>query len=672
MSNLAPNLFARRFQELMEIGRAKLPSLAPEWTDYNAHDPGITLMELLAYTAEAQLYSLSRLRRDERAAYAAMLGLTAAGTQGATGLIWPDRLDPNSPATTFSKTVVIGEETVINVVGADIPTFRPTHKLLWVPGRIERLETRGARGRKTDHTAINRRGDLPFFPFGERTGRRNVLALTFECRDDAGLFGRNREKMKGALWSIGVLAAPPNLATSAQTTTSTLGPQASRLLLTAASDSAPGKRDACDPRTHAHLSATLITDEETFPVRIVSDSTQGFLFTGVLLLDLDSVTGSPKTFTIELQSKTGFPRPPRVLRIEPNVVPILQGQTVFRELQVATGIPDWSFQLGVPGLRFGEGEEPIEIEIAEPTGTTSWSRCDSLTDRGPDENVYELDLKTATVTFGNGINGRMPPAESQVFVTYSVSDGEAGRVARNRKWKVGGFAGTFGVNPDPTSGGVGAAGWIEQRREARRRSRDDHALVSVNDIVAAAMALPLLEVARAWIPAPGDNAPRTGVTTLIAMRSRPDGKEPEQPPETRGWLDGIRSQLAPRIPLGTRLLVKAPRYVEFSIHAVVESEMGRDPSAIKTAVEDELQQRLMLVDSAAGTSTRQPGVPVTRRDVAAWLRTVNGVKRVVQLQLRGADNKEQDTIVVPQTGLPRWNSTSSTIEVKRPQPGRSR
>ena len=51
---------------LIEIGRAKLPSLAPEWTDHNAHDPGITLMELLAYTAEAQLYSLSRLRRDER------------------------------------------------------------------------------------------------------------------------------------------------------------------------------------------------------------------------------------------------------------------------------------------------------------------------------------------------------------------------------------------------------------------------------------------------------------------------------------------------------------------------------------------------------------------------------------------------------------------------------
>ncbi|HEU4794756.1 MAG TPA: putative baseplate assembly protein, partial [Pyrinomonadaceae bacterium] len=403
-----------------------------------------------------------------------------------------------------------------------------------------------------------------------------------------------------------------------------------------------------------------------------SDSTQGFLSTGVLLLDLDNVTVSPKNFTIELRSTSGFPRPPRVLRIEPNVVPILQGQNIFRELQVATGLPDWNFQLGVPGLRFAENEEPVKVEVDELTGLSVWSRCERLADRGPDESVYELDLKEARVTFGNGVNGRVPPAQAQVFVTYSVSDGEAGRVARNRKWKVGGFAGTFGVNFDATSGGLGAAGWIEQRREARRRSRDDHALVSAGDIVSAAKALPLLEVARAWIPAPGDNAPRTGVTTLIALRSRPEGKEPEQPPETAGWLEGIRSQLAPRIPLGTRLAVKAPRYVEFSIHAVIESEMGRDPSAIKSAVENELQQRLVLVDSPFGVSTREPGVPVTRRDVAAWLRTVDGVKRVVQLQLRDAANKNKDEIVVPQSGLPRWNSTESTIEVNRPQPGRPR
>src|SRR5215207_9748364 len=127
MSTLAPNLFERRFQDLMEIGRARLPSLAPDWTDHNAHDPGITLMELLAWVAEAQLYSLSHLRRDERIAYASLLGLTPSGTHAATGLIWPDRLDPNSPAATFSKTVVISEDATINVANVDEPTFHPQH-----------------------------------------------------------------------------------------------------------------------------------------------------------------------------------------------------------------------------------------------------------------------------------------------------------------------------------------------------------------------------------------------------------------------------------------------------------------------------------------------------------------------------------------------------------------
>ena len=37
-------------------------------------------MELLAWVAEAQLYSVSRMRRDERAAYAALLGLAPGGT----------------------------------------------------------------------------------------------------------------------------------------------------------------------------------------------------------------------------------------------------------------------------------------------------------------------------------------------------------------------------------------------------------------------------------------------------------------------------------------------------------------------------------------------------------------------------------------------------------------
>jgi len=390
------------------------------------------------------------------------------------------------------------------------------------------------------------------------------------------------------------------------------------------------------------------------------------------LLDLDNVTNSPKKLTIELRSLGGLPRPPRVLRIEPNVIPILQGQTVSRELHVANGLPDLNFMLEVPGLRFASQEEPIAVEVAEPKGLSTWRPCDRLSDQGPEDNVYQLDASAGEVTFGNGVNGRIPPADSQILVTYSVSEGEAGRVARNRKWKVAGFEGTFGVNPDPIAGGGASSEWIEERREARRRSRDDHALVSSDDITAAAMAVPLLEVARAWVPEPDARAPQTGAVTLVTMRSRTAGEEPEQPPETARWLETIRRRLAPRMPLGSRLVVVAPRYVEFSIQAVLEANSGADPSRIKQEVEKQLLKRLALVNSAAGVTLRQPGVPVTQRDVAAWMRATHGVSRVVQLHLRSAEGGSIETVVVPRYGLPRWNPNRSTIDVRRPETGRPR
>src|SRR5581483_7920401 len=64
------DLQPRTFDNLVDIARSIIPTVAPAWTDHNTHDPGIMLAELMAWVAEAQGYALSRVRRDERAAYA--------------------------------------------------------------------------------------------------------------------------------------------------------------------------------------------------------------------------------------------------------------------------------------------------------------------------------------------------------------------------------------------------------------------------------------------------------------------------------------------------------------------------------------------------------------------------------------------------------------------------
>ena len=55
------NLDTRRFDDLVAEMRSLIPRYAPEWTNHNPSDPGITLIELLAWITEATLYRINRV-----------------------------------------------------------------------------------------------------------------------------------------------------------------------------------------------------------------------------------------------------------------------------------------------------------------------------------------------------------------------------------------------------------------------------------------------------------------------------------------------------------------------------------------------------------------------------------------------------------------------------------
>jgi len=56
-----PNLDDRTYAELTEQARALIPALDPEWTDHNVSDPGITLVELLAWLTEMVLFQVNEV-----------------------------------------------------------------------------------------------------------------------------------------------------------------------------------------------------------------------------------------------------------------------------------------------------------------------------------------------------------------------------------------------------------------------------------------------------------------------------------------------------------------------------------------------------------------------------------------------------------------------------------
>ncbi|MFF5112065.1 hypothetical protein [Streptosporangium sp. NPDC000509] len=56
-----PNLDDRSYADLMAQAQALIPALDPAWTNFNPSDPGITLVELLAWLTEMQLFQVNQV-----------------------------------------------------------------------------------------------------------------------------------------------------------------------------------------------------------------------------------------------------------------------------------------------------------------------------------------------------------------------------------------------------------------------------------------------------------------------------------------------------------------------------------------------------------------------------------------------------------------------------------
>src|SRR5690242_6939634 len=85
---LTTGLDDRNFDDLVDEAVNLLPSLAPEWTNHNPSDPGITLIELLAYFTEILIYRLGRIAPATQLQFLKLL----AGPDW-EGLAWEDKLE---------------------------------------------------------------------------------------------------------------------------------------------------------------------------------------------------------------------------------------------------------------------------------------------------------------------------------------------------------------------------------------------------------------------------------------------------------------------------------------------------------------------------------------------------------------------------------------------------
>lgn len=87
MSLRPPRLDDRRYEDLREELLRRIPVHAPEWTDHNAADPGIALLELFADMGETLLERFNRVPEAARLAFLELLGIAPRPAQAAAAMV---------------------------------------------------------------------------------------------------------------------------------------------------------------------------------------------------------------------------------------------------------------------------------------------------------------------------------------------------------------------------------------------------------------------------------------------------------------------------------------------------------------------------------------------------------------------------------------------------------
>lgn len=166
----------QRFEQLMEMIREQIPTIQPEWTDFNYHDPGITLLELFAWLKEMQQYHMNQISEEARRKYLRLLGISPRNRQPAT-----------------AQLQLIAEEKGLLLRGsrffADEIPFETTETIRLQPNAICEAVRTSAEGR-VSHFSVSKGGDVKAVVFGEQPqvgasfsiGIANPLEVDQPCR----------------------------------------------------------------------------------------------------------------------------------------------------------------------------------------------------------------------------------------------------------------------------------------------------------------------------------------------------------------------------------------------------------------------------------------------------------------------------------------------------------
>lgn len=421
---------SRDYSEILSEVVARIAQITPEWTDWNQSDIGITILqlfsgiaEMLAYTQDMYANQLTLPTSTQRAAMINLtksLSYTMANSTPAS----VDLLLSRTPYSTATDPTLLTS----NVTAQHTRTLHLADTSQYNVNDIMLLNN----GTNSEYVIIEAKA-------GTSVTIQGVTRYNYSVNDAVTKLTKNKN-----------VTIPDNLkcSTSGGTIFETNTSAADYIIY--AGNTYPNQTVVLN------FSSTTITVTNAFDYS-AGDSLylKSSLFANnTMLLTVTDVVD--RTLTV-----SGLPIWIQIGDTIGRLVPAAQGTTRSENLASSTGLASQTRELAYSPVVASS----VIVTVNEGTGAVTWTRVDSFYNSDSNDRHYTLDIQAtdkALITFGDGINGKIPNVGSIIAASYVQGGGVAGNVGRNTISKVsdsitdaGGSTVTVSVtNPNSASGGA--------------------------------------------------------------------------------------------------------------------------------------------------------------------------------------------------------------------------
>jgi hypothetical protein len=334
-----------------------------------------------------------------------------------------------------------------------------------------------------------------------------------------------------------------------------------------------------------------------------------------------------------------------------------------------------AFKIEFPGVLLSNR---LVVELQEEGNWRPWVITEeSLGEAGPDDRYVILDRSEGILTFGNGLNGRIPETGQPIRArVYHHSDGAKGNLPAGKKWNIRPPTGATlpGENLTPAHGGADP----ESIEELKLRAQADLHLrqrgVTGEDIEKLASTTPGLRVARAIAfpnvhPEISDQIRVPGHTTVVVIpfQREPltldeEGSNRPRPPEpTREFLETVQRHLENHRLLGTTVSVTKPVFIPVQVTATIHLKKNAVLAEVQFLATREINN---FLDPLTGGPEEKPGWPLGRNvfpsEVYQVLNKVPGVNYVESVIV--VNQETEGPLTIPRFGLPYAGNASFVFQ----------